>query len=79
LLGAASVAGPTPACSKQREGGREGIREREMSLPVEGGRNQIEEEQREEGGMDFPKDLFANLENCRDFSVKHKFHINLKP
>jgi hypothetical protein len=55
------------------------IREREMSLAVEGVRNQIEEEQREEGGMDFPKDLFANLENCRDLSVKHKFLINLKP
>jgi hypothetical protein len=26
-----------------------------------------------------PKDLCANLENCRDLSVKYKFHINLKP
>jgi hypothetical protein len=34
---------------------------------------------RGEGGMDFPKDLCANLENLRDLSVKHKFHMNLKP
>jgi hypothetical protein len=32
-----------------------------------------------EGGMDFPKDLCVILENCRGLSVKHKFHINLKP
>jgi hypothetical protein len=38
---------PTPACSKEREGGREGIREREVSLPVIERGNQVEEEQRE--------------------------------
>jgi hypothetical protein len=32
-----------------------------------------------EEGMEFPKDLCANSENYRDLSVKHKFHINLKP
>jgi hypothetical protein len=36
-------------------------------------------ESREEGQMEFPKGLCANLENCRDLSVKHKFLINLKP
>jgi hypothetical protein len=46
--------------------------------------HQVEEEQREgknkgEGEKGFPKDLCANLENCRVLSVKHKFHINLKP
>jgi hypothetical protein len=25
------------------------------------------------------QELVRNLENCRDFSVKHKFLINLKP
>jgi hypothetical protein len=38
---------PTPAFSKQRKGGREGIREREVSLPVKERGNQVEEEQRE--------------------------------
>jgi hypothetical protein len=31
-----------------------------------------------ERGMEFPKDLCAILENCRDLSVKHKFPITLK-
>jgi hypothetical protein len=34
---------------------------------------------REEGQMEFPKGLCAISENCRDLSVKYKFHINLKP
>jgi hypothetical protein len=34
--------------------------------------------EREEGEIGFPKDLCANLENCSDLSVKHKFLINLK-
>jgi hypothetical protein len=32
-----------------------------------------------EGEKGFPKDLYVNLENCSDLSVKHKFSINLKP
>jgi hypothetical protein len=34
---------------------------------------------REEGQMEFPKDLCAISENYRDLSVKHNFLINLKP
>jgi hypothetical protein len=37
-----------PACSKQRERGREGIREREKGLPVKEKGNRVEDEQREE-------------------------------
>jgi hypothetical protein len=33
----------------------------------------------EEGGMDFPKDLCAISENCRDLFVKQIFPIDLKP
>jgi hypothetical protein len=29
--------------------------------------------------MEFPKDLYVILENCRDLSIKHKFSINLEP
>jgi hypothetical protein len=38
-------------------------------------------ERKNRGGRElgFPKDLCVILENCRDLSVKHKFHINLKP
>jgi hypothetical protein len=36
-------------------------------------------ETEEKGKWSSPKDLCVNLENCRDLSVKHKFHINLKP
>jgi hypothetical protein len=54
-----------------------------MEPPVGEERDQIKEEQREENGggreIGFPKDICTNLENCRDLSVKHKFHINLKP
>jgi hypothetical protein len=38
------------------------------------GRKEIEEK----GRRDFPR-TYVQLENCKDFSVKHKFHINLKP
>jgi hypothetical protein len=34
---------------------------------------------RGEGEKRFPKDLCAISENCKGLSVKHKFHINLKP
>jgi hypothetical protein len=37
-----------------------------------------EKRNRGEGEKGFPKDLCTNLENCRDFSVKHQFLINLK-
>jgi hypothetical protein len=38
-------------------------------------------ERKNRGGreIELPKDLCANLENYRDLSIKHKFHINLKP
>jgi hypothetical protein len=32
-------------------------------------------ESREEGQMEFPKGLYAILENCRDLSIKHKFSL----
>jgi hypothetical protein len=32
-------------------------------------------ESREEGQIEFPKGLYAILENCRDLSVKHKFSL----
>jgi hypothetical protein len=34
---------------------------------------------RGERGIEFLQGLMRNLENYRDLSVKHKFHINLKP
>jgi hypothetical protein len=33
-------------------------------------------ESREEGEMEFPKDLCANSKNCRDLSIKHNFSLN---
>jgi hypothetical protein len=42
-------------------------------------RDAWEKRNRGEGGMDFPKDLCIISKNCRGLSVKHKFHINLKP
>jgi hypothetical protein len=41
--------------------------------------NAREKRNRGEREKRLPKDLCAILENCRDLSVKHKFHINLKP
>jgi hypothetical protein len=35
-------------------------------------------ETEEKENWNSPKDLCVNLENCRDLSVTHKFHINLK-
>jgi hypothetical protein len=67
--------------AEQRERGR-----KEDLDGVAGGRRRRPDKARtergkteEEGGMKFPKDLCANLENYRDLSVKHKFLINLKP
>jgi hypothetical protein len=56
------------------------IRERERDVAASGRRKPNRRRtEREEGELGFPKDLCVNLENCRDLSVKHKFHINLKP
>jgi hypothetical protein len=33
----------------------------------------------EGGGLDFPMDLCAISENCRDLFVKQKFPVDLKP
>jgi hypothetical protein len=38
-----------------------------------------ERKNRGEREKELPKDLCVILENCRDLSVKHKFHINLNP
>jgi hypothetical protein len=59
---------------KQGSGWERDKGEIELSLPVKEGESQIEEEtEREEGGMDFPKDLCAISENHRDLSVKQNF------
>jgi hypothetical protein len=47
--------------------------------PVGRKRKGARKKKNREGEKGFPKDLCANLENCRDLSVKHKFLINLKP
>jgi hypothetical protein len=36
-------------------------------------------ERREEGRMEFPKDLYVIIENGRDLVVKQKFPVDLKP
>jgi hypothetical protein len=40
---------------------------------------QREKKNRGEREIGFPKDLCVNSENCKRLSIKHKFHINLKP
>jgi hypothetical protein len=56
-------------------------RERERETPTVGKRKGSREKKNreEKEKWNSPKDLCANLENCRDLSIKHKFHINLKP
>jgi hypothetical protein len=61
-------------------GGDERVRERGIDAAASGRRKPNRRRtEREEGEIGFPKDLCANLENCRDLSIKYKFHINLKP
>jgi hypothetical protein len=56
-------------------------RDRERETPAVGKRKGAREKKNREEKEEWnsPKDLCTNLENCRDLSVKHKFHINLKP
>jgi hypothetical protein len=53
--------------------GAAGGREKERDARERG---RTEREEREKG---FPKDLCANLENCRDLSVKHNFSLIENP
>jgi hypothetical protein len=63
-----------------REGPKETGRKSQEEAPlVEEKISAREKKNRGEGEKGFPKDLCINLGNCRDLSVKHKFHINLKP
>jgi hypothetical protein len=62
-----------------RQGRKQGKKPQEEALPVEEKISARDKKNREEGEKGFPKDLCANLENCRDLSVMYKFLINLKP
>jgi hypothetical protein len=53
-------------------------RERERDAREDKIERERERKNREGREIEFPKDLCANLENCRDLSVKHKFLINLE-
>jgi hypothetical protein len=63
---------------EEREGGR-GKAPRKRHRPW--GKRKDTRERENRGGREigFPKDLCANLENCKDLCVKPKFLINLKP
>jgi hypothetical protein len=72
--------------SEQREGEQGKNPQEEVSSVEEriSARDRIKQRERErknrEGReIELPNNLCAILENCRDLSVKHEFHINLKP
>jgi hypothetical protein len=62
-----------------RAGGGEDRREREREKEIDAAASEWRRRpnrrrtERREGGMDFPKDLCAISENCRDLSVKQNF------
>jgi hypothetical protein len=69
-----SPQGAAAPAAEQREGGRKGCAARgKKKGDTRGGIRQREKRNREKREKELPKDSYANLENCRDLSVKKNF------